>query len=1022
MTIFKRLSTPILILAAVEFFLLIYFPPSLILEPTHIAGGDTPSHFVSAIAMRGPASFFSPVTWVHGSFAGFPLFLNYFPLPFMLVRLISFITSIQVAFRLATLLAIIPLPAAVYYCLRRLGYKGAVPALGAVLSLPFLVQAGNHMWGGNITSTLAGEFAYGISFILTVVYTGKIFADAPLRGSLAVNSSIEALIALGNGYPILQAGTGTSYFLIRGGSARYILAMHALAFGLIGYWMLPLLRFASWNTPYAHSWAFESISEAVPRLLWPSIAGALIALAPHAMKVPRLLAHPGQSPRSESKPGPEQYLWWQFGIALLLFGIAPRAGLVDARFLPFAQIILTMLGAIGWGKLISRLPRPNAWLSVSAAAIVVFSLANSSTADSWIRYNYTGMESKRLWQAFAETNRFLSGDENSPRVVYEHSEALNDAGTTRAFELLPLYSGRSTLEGLYMQSSLTAPFVYYMQSEASQIPSTPLSGYYYSRFDPAGLARRMRLFNANQLISVSENVRNGLDESEDFELQTTFPPFRVYLLKDAANSKVEPVRFQPFRIKYTDWRRVQFEWFRKSSLQTPLILAPEDCAGFCKTLQSFNGSPRDLPEVPIKGAENVIADAVFSENRITVKTSAPGYPLWLKTSYHPSWRVAKGEGELYAASPSFILLVPQSAEVVLEFDTRSGVYLAGRISSLVALAVCIGMLAAGSFRKSREAGDHRGQSEQVATVSEANTIRPEIARGSLFSANTRLAASAAVMAALILISLYSRSFGDPQLLYGKANSKFDTIQEIKVEESSGGAVPVKAEERERLISETLDLLDRAIVKFPDSYMFDHYFLLKAYLSLDRMDGPDFRDMIEEFLGGHGDTRVLADLLHMEGESLLREEKPEEAGDFYYRAALIWPESNASMRAGTRIVEIYGPDAVFERASELFESRRYTGAYLLFKALTFNVDDAVRDRGTLLLAYCSFYMNRLEEASNLFLQWLNTNFESPESAEVQKALLRCNILLDQNKVWQNLPEDDMPETVIGKILRYFNLAG
>jgi hypothetical protein len=100
--------------------------------------------------------------------------------------------------------------------------------------------------------------------------------------------------------------------------------------------------------------------------------------------------------------------------------------------------------------------------------------------ESWIPWNYTGFESKRLWPAFSRVNDFLKGAANDPRVVYEHSPIHNGAGTTRAFESLPLFSGRSTLEGLYMQSSISAPFVFYIQSEISQKSSRPFPQYRYS--------------------------------------------------------------------------------------------------------------------------------------------------------------------------------------------------------------------------------------------------------------------------------------------------------------------------------------------------------------------------------------------------------------------------------------------------------------------------------------------------------------------------------------------------------------
>ena len=166
------------------------------------------------------------------------------------------------------------------------------------------------------------------------------------------------------------------------------------------------------------------------------------------------------------------------------FSLAPSLGLVDIRFLPFAQIMLVLLGAVGWGRLLSRLPRPNLWLAAFCAGIVALALTRAAAVDSWIQWNYSGMESKPLWNSYRLVNEYLSGDENSPRVVYEHNEITNGAGSVRAFELLPYYSGRSTLEGLYMQSSPNSPFVFYIQSELTQTPSTPFSRYYYSRPDP----------------------------------------------------------------------------------------------------------------------------------------------------------------------------------------------------------------------------------------------------------------------------------------------------------------------------------------------------------------------------------------------------------------------------------------------------------------------------------------------------------------------------------------------------------
>jgi hypothetical protein len=59
MGIFLRIKLPILILLISEVLLVLLFPASFVFESTVTAGGDTPSPFISAIAMsRGLHAFF----------------------------------------------------------------------------------------------------------------------------------------------------------------------------------------------------------------------------------------------------------------------------------------------------------------------------------------------------------------------------------------------------------------------------------------------------------------------------------------------------------------------------------------------------------------------------------------------------------------------------------------------------------------------------------------------------------------------------------------------------------------------------------------------------------------------------------------------------------------------------------------------------------------------------------------------------------------------------------------------------
>lgn len=1042
----RKLSVPTLLLCTIEVFLLLYFPPSLILDPSVTTGGDTHPHFISAVVMRAAASFFSPVTWFHGNFGGFPLFLHYFPFPFMLMSILSLLTSLEVAFKLVTLLAIIPLPAAVFYCLRRLGYPGQVCAAGAALTLPFLMMTENHMWGGNIASTLAGEFSFGISFILAIILAGRLFADVPRGRSLIPNSIIESLIALCNGYPVLHCGMATSYFLIRGRSTRYIACLHALALGWAAFWILPLMRDAAWNTPFAHWWSFQSVPEIFPPVLWPSFAGTSITLGFHIGKLfqqtrtvvesPPSPVHPGVSNgtidpmnaaegglgairppgEQESGPSPETYLWWHFGIALLGFGIAPYFGLVDIRFLPFAQIAAVMLGAIGWSRLILWLPRPNLWLTVFTLVMIVFSFTRSGTAESWIRWNYSGTESKPLMEPFRQTNRFLAGTENDPRVVYEHSNATNGAGTVRAFEMLPFHSGRSTLEGLYMQSALSAPFVYYIQSEISQTPTMILTNFYYSRFNPHRAAEHLRLFNVNQIIALSDSTCNAFDASPDFEPQVEFPPFRIYLLKDAEYSYVTPLRFQPFRIPKRGWKAVQYEWFRKSSLKTPLIVADDGTPGdYWKRVPVYEGTYENLPENPITAAsEEIKADAHLSGNRVSISTSKPGHPLWLKISYHPRWRVSEGDGELYPASPSFMLLVPKTAKMVLEFDTRSGVFLLGKALTVLTACLCAGILSAVFWRKKRSC---RSQASEPPSPARDETTQAHSRRWPQLPSQIRLPAASIVMVAVVLGTVFSRSETNPQLLFDKAMEMFDRTEQFPGS-SDQTLSPAKTAEKERMLTEALTLFDKNISRFPESAVFDFAVYYKAIL-LAGKDPVGVRQMLEAHLATHPDSRILAESLLIIGEIHMQEGETEEAEEYFRQAVLTWPEVSGGRRAGEHLAEIIGADTLFDEARYQFESGNYLHAYSLLRSLIFLPDDEIRDKSVLWLGYCCFHLNRWEEASNLFMQWINNHFDDPRSPDVEATLHHCNIMISTIREWR-APEPGIT-TPMGKALRLFGLV-
>ena len=72
------------------------------------------------------------------------------------------------------------------------------------------------------------------------------------------------------------------------------------------------------------------------------------------------------------------------------------------------------------------------------------------------------------------------------------------AGSIRMHETVPFFSGRSGIEGVYNQSSLTTHPVYYLISELFPSSPNPFRSRTYSRFDLETALARLRLLNVSQ--------------------------------------------------------------------------------------------------------------------------------------------------------------------------------------------------------------------------------------------------------------------------------------------------------------------------------------------------------------------------------------------------------------------------------------------------------------------------------------------------------------------------------------------
>jgi len=542
------------------------------------------------------------------------------------------------------------------------------------------------MWGGNIPSTLAGEFAFSLGTALAVLFVGTLRHTVDTRRGHAWNGLLVALIGLAHGYTLLWAGFTSLAELValRGWWRRVgtLVAVHGLAILLLGFWLVPLLAYAPWTTVYSYVWIINSWREIVPPILWP--AGIVAVLATLAMGVLAFV-------KREPYPRALASLWAGTLLGILFYFTARTFHVVDIRFFPFLQLGLCLTAAAGVGYLAGRLPAPEIWPVVGACAIFPFVQSQVSFIPSWINWNYSGFEKKVPWPTFRDLNAHLRGNFRDPRVVYEHSPDHEALGTVRAFEDLPLFSGRSTLEGLYMQASPTAPFVFYVQSEVSNLNSCPFPDWGCARLDLDHGVDHLRMFNVSQYIVRSQQAKEAAAKHPGLELEKKVGQYEIYRVKDNDGRYALPLAVAPALVVTSHWKEAAYRWFKRARPGDPLPVFAESASEEEKRAfpMVYSEVPREIPRQPL--AEPPALHEEMGTDRITVSGCRPGHPVLIRISYHPRWKATTGE-RVWLAAPSFMLVVPKGERIELYFDGGWPVTLGDLLTAAGCVIVVVGLL------------------------------------------------------------------------------------------------------------------------------------------------------------------------------------------------------------------------------------------------------------------------------------------------------------------------------------------
>jgi hypothetical protein len=644
-------------------------------------GGDMGAHvLLPKVLLEDTIASGRLLGWSMDWYAGFPVLYFYFPLPALSTVALDLILPYGIAFKIVTIIGLVVLPTVSYFFVKYLGFTRFVAVVAGAAGSLFVFMESYSIFGANIKSTLAGEFSFGWSFALSILYIGMVVRAYGKRqkldvwagvvlGFTALSHIITTIVAVIAVAPLVLAPV--ALLLVdrkrarsAGAGALGVMSTWVIGFGLSAFWSVALGVNVLTGMTSDMGWApvrtiignYQNPGSPIPGELVPVLVLGLIGMVWTLLR----RDHVGVAIWMTLFPLAGYFLIAYFELTVLY----------NARLLPywffglfvFAGITIAFLASAVGRRFSDR--RQVTLIAGGVAVLLMVGAAALSMHDlpGWVKWNYEGYEGKPAWSEYE--NLMQTMDElPEGRIMWEANSEMNKYGTPMSLMLFPYWSeGHQSMEGLFFESSLTTPFHFLNASEVSERPSNPVRGLNYRGMDFDRATKHLAVYDVAYYVSFTEEARLAAEE-QGLTVLAVAEPWTIFALPAAERidvASMEPVVWAGEE----DFVDAALEWYDDvENLDAWLV---EDGPAQWRRVTSVD--ERLVDQKPYAtGGEAVIT--TFEDHEVSFTTDAVGVPHLVKVSYFPNWTVDGAEG-VYRVAPSLMLVVPTQSEVTLQFKNR----------------------------------------------------------------------------------------------------------------------------------------------------------------------------------------------------------------------------------------------------------------------------------------------------------------------------------------------------------------